>query len=248
MTRAGDSRLQPAWFEGEQKIFESSRDAPLTTGDRQLLTRYSRAMQFLDLLSLAIGLLVAFYWGRVIKLVRKTRKETGHSAHFFPPELVGRLLRIIWYPTVAAWIIVPLALPFWRDPPEFFRRLYQIPILQALALAGAIVVLILTMICWRKMGRDWRMGIDPNEKNNLIVTGPFARVRHPIYALQQLFAILSAIVVPAPIMIMIALLEVLLLSFEAIREERHLVKVHGELYRNYMRQTGRFIPSLKSAA
>lgn len=204
-------------------------------------------MDLAGALSLGLGLIVAFYWGRVIKLVVKTRRTTGASAHFFPPEIIGRLLRIIWYPTVACWIIVPILIAL--DPPDhrLFRPLFDLPILQCTALIGAVIVLILTMICWRKMGRDWRMGIDPNERNNLIMSGPFARVRHPIYSLQQILALLSAIVVPVPIMVIIALLEIALLSLEAIREERHLLKVHGEAYRHYMRQTGRFIPVLKSA-
>lgn len=204
-------------------------------------------MSFEGILSLCLGLIIAFYWGRVIKLVLKARRRGEYSAHFFPPELLGRILRLVWYPTVALWIAVPIIHAIWRPEQALFRRFYYLPILQSAALASAFVVLILTMICWRKMGRDWRMGIDPAEKNNLIVTGPFARVRHPIYALQQLLAILSAIVVPIPFMAIIAFLEVALLSFEAIREERHLLKVHGDLYRSYMEQTGRFIPNLKSA-
>ena len=204
-------------------------------------------MSFVSVLSLGIGLIVAFYWGCVIRLVLKARRRERHSAHFLPPEPLGRLIRIVWYPTVALWIVIPITIGLSRLTHSLFTPLFEIPVLQCIAFLLAGVVLILTMICWRKMGRDWRMGIDPCEKNNLIVSGPFARVRHPIYALQQMLAILSVLVVPIPIMAIIALLEIVLLSFEAIREERHLLKMHGEVYRIYMQRTGRFIPALKSA-
>lgn len=43
-------------------------------------------MPDLDWPALCVGLIVAFYWARVIKLVLKTRRLTGRAANFFPPE------------------------------------------------------------------------------------------------------------------------------------------------------------------
>lgn len=201
-------------------------------------------MALVSLTALLTGLIVGFYWGRVLKLVRKTRKTTGQSAHLLPPEPLGRAIRLVWYPAVAAWVLVPIAIAFWPSPPAFFARVFSIVWLEWVGVAGALACLLLTMRCWRKMGRDWRMGIDPNEKNNLIVTGPFAYVRHPIYALQQLFAIFCALAVPVPAMFVVAVIELVFLQWEARREERHLLNVHGETYSNYMRTTGRFVPRL----
>ncbi len=193
--------------------------------------------------ALIVGLILSFYWGRVIKLVLKA-KSRGESAHFFPPETIGRVIRAIWYPTVAVWCIVPLVLGFHRPASSLLTPSFTLPWLSWLATAVCAFILYLTMICWRKMGREWRMGIDPAEKNNLLVNGPYAYVRHPIYALQQALAIVSAVAVPVPVMFIVAVLEVILLSWEAIREERHLTSVHGDIYRNYMRSAGRFIPKL----
>ena len=196
--------------------------------------------------ALCVGLTLCFYWARVIKLVLKA-KARGESANFFPPEPIGRLIRAIWYPTVVVWCLLPLYLAFHRPDLAPFRPLFHQPIIAWLATLACLAILGLTMVCWRKMGREWRMGIDPNEKNNLLVTGPYAYVRHPIYALQQLLAIASAIAVPVPLMIVIAGLEVVLLSWEAIREEQHLSHVHGQTYRDYMRTAGRFWPRLTRA-
>jgi protein-S-isoprenylcysteine O-methyltransferase Ste14 len=199
-------------------------------------------MSIATLCALAIMFIVGFYWGRVIKLVLKARRVEGHSAHFLPPELIGKLIRIIWYPTVGVWILTGLLVATLDPAPAPLVPLYNIPAVQIPAVAVAFVILLLTMRCWRKMGRDWRMGIDPNEKNNLIVSGPYAYVRHPIYALQQALAVMSAIAVPVPTMIAVAIIEVVLLTWEAVREERHLTRVHGQTYANYTKRTGRFIP------
>ena len=195
-------------------------------------------MSIVDWPALLIGLMVAFYWGRVIKLVLKTRKLTGRAANFWPPETLGRVLRVIWYPNVAAWIAVPLFSAFHILTP----RLAMPAAVHWVAFGLACVAYFLTLKCWRKMGSDWRMGIDPLEKNTLIITGPYALVRHPIYALQCTLAILSVLVVPNLWMAIVAVLQIVLLQWEARREEKHMLNVHGDVYGNYIRQVGRFIP------
>lgn len=194
-------------------------------------------MPDLDGPALVIGLIIGFYWARVIKLVLKTRRLTGRAANFFPPETLGRILRVIWYPNVAAWVATPIICAFVPD-----RYFWHLPALEWSAIAVALLIVYLTMICWRKMGKDWRMGIDPNEKNTLIITGPYALVRHPIYALQCLLAVVTFIAVPNLWLAIIAGLQILLLQWEARREERHMLSVHGQTYGDYMRQVGRFIP------
>lgn len=192
--------------------------------------------------ALIIGLIVAFYWGRVIKMVIKTKLQTGRSANFFPPETLGRILRIVWYPNVVAWIVIPLICAF-----RPFPRFWTVPVIEWIAVVAALVAMYLTLVCWRKMGRAWRMGIDPTEKNRLIISGPYALVRHPIYALQCLLALVSFIAVPNVWMAVIAALQILLLQWEARREEKHMLSVHGETYASYMRQVGRFVPRGKYA-
>jgi protein-S-isoprenylcysteine O-methyltransferase Ste14 len=51
------------------------------------------------------------------------------------------------------------------------------------------------------MGKSWRMGINPNEKTQLIVSGPYAYIRHPIYAIQSLMLLASMILLPSPLML-----------------------------------------------
>ena len=199
-------------------------------------------MPLIDWPALAIGLIVLFYWGRVVKLVLKTRRLTGKAANFFPPEPLGRVLRIVWYPNVAAWVAVPLVVALMRHPPGFLTLWYLAWPVRWLAVVGACVALYLTLICWRKMGRDWRMGIDPGEQNTLIVSGPYAFVRHPIYALQQLLVVVSLLAVPNPGMAVVAVIQIVFLNWEALREERHMAGVHPEKYPRYLRQVGRFIP------
>jgi protein-S-isoprenylcysteine O-methyltransferase Ste14 len=100
------------------------------------------------------------------------------------------------------------------------------------------------MRCWKAMGRHWRMGIDPGEQNPLIATGPFACVRHPIYSLSSLMMLATLAAVPSPLMLACGFVHIVLLAWESCREERHMLKVHGNAYAEYRRSVGRFVPRI----
>ena len=94
------------------------------------------------------------------------------------------------------------------------------------------------------MGKNWRMGINPAEKNELVLTGPWSLVRHPIYALSQAMMLCTMIALPAPPLLIAGCVHLLLLQWEAHREESHLRRMHGPAYDDYCRRVGRFIPGI----
>jgi protein-S-isoprenylcysteine O-methyltransferase Ste14 len=191
---------------------------------------------------LIIGLLMLAYWGRVARMAYKMRRKTGRAANMIPTEPLGRALRILWWPIVLAWIGLPLIAAFRTPSHSVDSPLIQSPILQWVGVAIAIAAFVATISCWKRMGKSWRMGIDPNEKTTLIFTGPYAYVRHPIYALSSLLMIATVMILPSPIMLGVAAVHLLLLQWEARREEQNLSRIHGQQYDQYRAQTGRFIP------
>jgi len=197
--------------------------------------------------ALLLGLIVGAYWARVIKMVLKQRRRTGRDANFVPRETLGLVLRFIWYPVVAMWVAHPYLNAVWINPPSPFRPLYDDPRLAWAGVCVAAMSLGFTWICWKRMGKSWRMGIDPNEKTQLIFSGPYAFVRHPIYALSCLLMIASALTIPSMLMLILATLHILFLQWEASREERYLVQTHGQAYTAYRRHVGRMLPRSLSA-
>jgi protein-S-isoprenylcysteine O-methyltransferase Ste14 len=193
--------------------------------------------------ALLIGVMIGAYWARVLKLVRKMRMTAGADANLVPPEPLGRLLRLVWYPVVGIWIAHPLYNGLATAPPPLLRPVfYRITAIEWLALLIAIAAFVATLICWKKMGKSWRMGINPNEKTQLILSGPYAYVRHPIYALSSVLMLMTLAIVPSPLMLITAACHMLLLQWEARREEKYLVALHGEAYESYMKRVGRFLP------
>lgn len=191
-----------------------------------------------------LGIVLAAYWGRVIRMARKARKSSGRAANFVPAEPIGRGLRILWTPLVVAWVGHPFFTALSRQAPWPLRPLWHSAWTGCVGAAAAGLCFLATRACWKAMGRSWRMGIDPSERTALVFNGPFARVRHPIYALSQAMMLATVLAIPSPLMIALGALHVLLMQWEAAREEKYLLALHGEPYAEYRRRVPRFVPRL----
>jgi protein-S-isoprenylcysteine O-methyltransferase Ste14 len=179
------------------------------------------------------GCCLLIYWGAVGIKARRARRWK-HGANVIPPERIGRWLRVVWVPLVIAWCVQPW-LAFTRGAVEF----------RAVAYIGAAICVFATaatFVCWRAMGKSWRIGIDPAEETTLIVAGPFRTIRHPIYSLSVALMIGTLATTQTGLMFGIAVVHFVLLQWEAAREEAHLLQKHGDQYERYRSTTGRFLP------
>ena len=191
---------------------------------------------------LIVGLILLTYWVRVLQMVRKARKTAGHDANFIPREPLGRALRILWIPTVALWIFVPIISAFVTFNVWFLHPIFDNEIVQWLAVLVAVAAFVITWICWINMGKSWRMGINPEEKTELVFSGPFAYVRNPIYGLSQVLMLCAIVVAPMPLMLVVGLIHVAFMQWEVRREEKYLLHAHGPAYQSYLENVGRFFP------
>ena len=191
---------------------------------------------------LIAGSCLLVYWATVAaKAVRFARKE-AHDANVIPRERTGRVLRLIWGPLIVAWCVQPW-LEVSSDDPTAARQIGAFALVTAfIGAAMCVIATVATFSCWREMGKSWRIGIDPREKTQLVFTGAYRFVRHPIYALSILLICGTLATTPTLTMLCIALLHVALLQSEARREEAYLLGMHGAEYREYQRRVGRFLP------
>lgn len=109
----------------------------------------------------------------------------------------------------------------------------------ALVAAGFI----LTLAAQIQMGDSWRIGVDNTEQTALVTGGVFRYMRNPIFS-GMLAALLGLfLLVPNPLTLAGWLMVVggLEIQVRAV-EEPYLLKTHGESYRQYTQNTGRFLP------
>jgi protein-S-isoprenylcysteine O-methyltransferase Ste14 len=121
----------------------------------------------------------------------------------------------------------------------------------ATALAGTAAMLgglVLTLVAQGDMGSSWRIGVDPDERTQLVTRGLFGRVRNPIFTGMIMFAAGSALAVPTGVTVAGFLLATagIVVQVRGV-EEPHLRRQHGPSYDQYVTTTGRFLPRLKGA-
>lgn len=203
-----------------------------------------------DAPALILGCTVLFYWccvGGMVVRVRRDAKRIGRV--LIPAQRAERLMWVVWVPVVLAWIALPLLASMTAGAGNGLIGLPAIAVTQemrivrSVAAALAVICLLASIWCWRHMGRHWRMGVDPSQTGKLFTDGPFACVRHPIYALSIALMMFSTIVVPSPVLIFIGVTHITLMHVKARNEERFLLDKYGAQYQEYCRSTGRFIPS-----
>ena len=102
-----------------------------------------------------------------------------------------------------------------------------------------------TLMAWARVWfHSWRFRAQLDAGHQLATGGPFALVRHPIYAGLDLLAIGTAVWTPTPITWFAAGLMLLGSDLRARAEERLLREAFGETYASYCRKTARFVPGL----
>jgi protein-S-isoprenylcysteine O-methyltransferase Ste14 len=111
-----------------------------------------------------------------------------------------------------------------------------------LAVAAAMVGV---LIAQGGMGSSWRIGVDASERTDLVTSGPFAKIRNPVFS-AMVTALLGMMLMVPGVVTMAALLALVVAVELQVRfvEEPYLVRVHGKAYLTYARTAGRFVPGV----
>jgi len=204
-----------------------------------------------DLPCIVLAATVWVYWSCVAAMSIRVRRRTRKLSGIVPSQRGEQLMWVLWVPLVLAWMVLPYVAMLSSSPiwglPAFARGTPWLA--WRWAAAGlAIGCLGLSIECWLRMGKNWRMAVAPDQQTELVTGGLYGRVRHPIYALSMLLMLCTLVVVPTPPVLGMAALHIGLMIAKARNEERFLAGRHGERYRRYLQRTGRFLPRLRPRA
>ena len=180
----------------------------------------------------------------------------------------ARWIGSMWGVWGAYWLISALRTKStWRRAPFASRITYLLPIVvgfvlftknklgsldqiivpqtvQTLQFAIALVAVGLGFSIWARwhLGSNWSASVTIKEKHDLIRTGPYAWVRHPIYTGMLAGGIGSAIAVGK----LSAFVGLALMTFGFIRklqiEEQWMHEIFGEQYEKYKAEVWALIP------
>lgn len=116
---------------------------------------------------------------------------------------------------------------------------------QVIGLALGVGGIGLTFGAQLAMGDAWRIGVDPEERTELVTDGPFAVVRNPIYSamIPTVFGLVLMVPNALAIAAILCLVTALELQVRQV-EEPYLLQVHGDAYADYASRVGRFVPGV----
>ena len=193
--------------------------------------------QHLPLLMMIIFLLIIIL-GRValqLILVGDSGVRSGTRLQTKREMFISFLMfGVVVVQTILAWLYSTSSLK-----PQIELGLFSVGI----GLTLCIIGIAFSSYAQYKMGKEWRIGVDPDEKTELVTTGIYKLVRNPIYTGCIVHGTGLIILAPHVLFLITGLV-----GYFAVRayvkdiEEPYLVDLHGDKYRQYMSQTGSFFP------
>ncbi len=179
------------------------------------------------------------YWIGVAVQLRRVRRRIGRTPNLNPKGAKERVLWVGWTLVVLGWVLQPLWL---RGAGGWLGPIPALVSPAAWVVGVALIVLgwLATLWCYAAMGAAWRIGIDRRGTSKLVQTGPYRRIRHPIYSFQMAMLAGAALLLPTGVSLALLVLHFVCSSVKAADEEKFLIGVFGDEYRDYMARTGRF--------
>lgn len=127
---------------------------------------------------------------------------------------------------------------FWNSPAPAWRL--------AVGITSAVVAFCLSWNAIRHLGQQWRVDAGLNNDHNLVVTGPYSFVRHPIYAsMLCMFLMNAAFLGTLPGWIIGSVLFILGTEIRVRTEDRLLHERFGDMFYNWQQRVPAYIPFLR---
>jgi protein-S-isoprenylcysteine O-methyltransferase Ste14 len=154
-------------------------------------------------------------------------------------EPVGsRIFRVLVFLIAMVLLLVP------RIPLSWLYSELWTPAYWSFWLGAAVTVSGLLFAVWARvhLGRNWSRSVTIKQDHELITTGPYAVVRHPIYTgiLAGFFGMAIAISEVRGVIVFFLILLVFWIKFRM--EEKFMRSQFGEPYAAYIRKTSALVP------
>lgn len=171
-------------------------------------------------------------------------KKTGKNPFMFSKsdgahDYAGKVYKLM---VVGTWISIAMF--------SFFDSYYKylLPIwyldMEWLRISGVGVVLLAfvwIIVAQFQMKNSWRIGIDYNDKTELIDSGLFQISRNPIFLGVIVSYIGTFLIIPNLLSFCIMVLTIVILQVQVRLEEEFLIKIHGDEYNVYKNKVRRWI-------
>lgn len=172
-------------------------------------------------------LFFAYWWISAIGVKRNVRRRSWRAEVGIRVVAVAVILLVVRTPSLRAFLRP-------RPVPE------DLP-LQAAGLAICFAGFALAVWARRHLGRNWGMPMTLKEGHDLVTSGPYRYVRHPIYT-GMLLALLGSAMVSGRLWLLVFLFTGIYCVYSARTEERLMLGQFPEQYEQYRKRSKALIP------
>ncbi len=133
------------------------------------------------------------------------------------------------------------------NPPWLRILNHEMP--SFLRVLGAMVALLgLFLLLWTHihLGKQWSADLEIQSEHNLITSGPYRFIRHPMYTALYGFFLGTALLSGNYVMEILSILIIALIQFRIAQEEKMLQAEFGDEYVEYSKITGLLLPRFKN--
>jgi protein-S-isoprenylcysteine O-methyltransferase Ste14 len=167
--------------------------------------------------------------GQVMPDEQAIKREGGRGFFFF---------RLAAFFALLAFLGMYIAGIAWMDN---FR--FNLP--DGLRWMGFVLgILSVAFMTWTQLTLDtqWSAQLQLRKDHHLITTGPYARIRHPLYASTFGWGVALSLLTANWIFVAVSVLAIAGLIVRTPKEEQMMIDAFGDEYKVYMQRTGRFFP------
>jgi protein-S-isoprenylcysteine O-methyltransferase Ste14 len=154
-------------------------------------------------------------------------------------DYIGVIFKLVFGLLAAAILLFSVFRPFY---------IYAMPIvwLDLAFIRWTGLILLVVSFAWTalsqiQMGASWRIGIDRDNRTELVAKGIFTFSRNPIFLGMRTSLLAVFLIIPSAITLLALVLGDVLLQIQVRLEEEHLGNLHGEAYKNYRGEVRRWV-------
>lgn len=187
-----------------------------------------RGFTWAMLISLLLWIAFSFYWEAAARNASQTKTSESRLSRGFHLALISTAQLLVLFPVPGL-------------------RMHLLPASTALAVTGLTVqaaFFVLAIWARRRLGRNWSGAVTTKVDHELIRTGPYRVVRHPIYT-AMLGVYLGTALVSGEIRGLVGVVLACLAYWRKIRmEEKYMSDLFGPAYTEYQSETWAVIPGV----
>ena len=184
-------------------------------------------------------IIAAFFWRSYLVWKRTGVNPVVFKGSDSAHDFIGRIFKAL-FAVIVAIVIVYAFIP---NAYQYVMPLHSLErtSVRSTGFTLLLVSLVWTIVAQAQMGNSWRIGIDTENRTELVQAGVFRLSRNPIFVGMIVTLLGLFLVIPNVGTLVTLLVGAILIGIQVRLEEEYLTRVHGAEYLQYRRRSRRWL-------